>query len=1761
MKKIILLLLLLPIFGFSQTTVDLANWAFTANGNAVSNQTYVTSENASFSQTGNTAYNSAGLLMSNWGDSSYQNYRYMQITIAPTTGNLIFIQNLNFRQDRIGDGPTNYKIKYYIANSSDSYAFSETSAVTLVNDELIANNLTKSLAINRNVGNNQKLIIRFYARGGQYNGNGWRINANTLKVRGYKQSALSGTYYINSTLTPNFATLTEAISVANTVGVSGPVIFALDNANYNASTGEIFPITINKFTGTSATNTLTIKPNNKAVTIESNSTSVFNLNAARNIIINGNETLTLFTNKTGNELRSVITLTSTGNSRETDGANDNVFKNLTLKQTFHSEGQIATALYSNGISSRVTLDNVKLQDVSKGIYLDGSNVAGNLSKGWVINNISFVNSGSNKPSLGIYFNNAETYTISNSTISDIEKANTGYLGTHSGIIITGNSSGTIFNNVIKNITNTIRNGFCTALYLNSGDNLVYNNAISNISYNNYSNSDDYNYDLKAQGIYVHAGANNKIYHNTIVMNSTTNGSRSASLFIDGGTAVSVLNNIFYNAQTNGVQYAINCRINKNQLTINNNDYYSNSNVGYLDGDRNNIAAWRTATGQDSNSLSVLPAFVSATDFQLAENTSLNETLIGSNTLLSTIPKDIKNATRIAPSMGAYEVKACIAAGDQTTFGTNSWIGYVYNNTADTTNPPATPFASANYKGYVTENELFDRDSDTGNFSGLTTQLCGTYNDHFAVRYKMRKNFPAGTYVFTVGADDGYRLKVGTATVIDNFLLHSYVTSESAAITLSGNTDLILEYYEDMTHSRVSFSYTYTPCVSLTAPTGIVQSVATTTCTTGDSVVLTAQGGTPAGTTYQWGTGSVAGTNPIAGETGASITVSPTTATTYWVRRFSNDACATYSTIATTTVTPRDRNISGTGEWIGYVYSNYTNNAVTPAVNDANYRGYVTENAIFDRNAGNGPFVGRETYLCNAPSERFFVRYKMTLNLNADIYNFTVGGDDGYRLYIDGVLTTINNWNEHSYTSNSITKTFATAGTHTFILEYYNGPTTSHVSFTYNKREGDPTEFGNNVWNVYGYNEENIDIDANASSYAGYFVDPSLGINSEDRWAKTVSPSAAVTNGVTGATGWAGGQIGADNFTVVHKRKGFPCGLYQLKMDKWDDAVKIYLDGTLIFNVNGYNNNANTIVGNYYLNSESKMEVRLREGGGDAYVKMTLTDKPSTYTSAGWSAAPENTSVVVSDNLSLTTNLNVCSCTVKAGKKLVINANAALNVMENVVVESTGNIFVKNTGSLVQIKDNATFTGDVNSFTMERNTTPMIIYDFTYWSSPVVAQNLKTFSPLTLADKYYSFNGTGWVVENANTTSMTPGKGYIIRAPQGWNNTITNGGTSNGNSYVDGTFAGGTFQGVFKGKANAGDINVPILGTSGSSNLIGNPYSSPVSVTEFMKVNTGKIDGNFYFWTHKTRVSTTPNQSGNYSYSSQDYAVYNKTGGVATSPIAKKPDGNIAAGQGFFVNTTTTGGNIVFKNSMRVTGTDRNSDFFRNGNTVQTTEEDNRYWISLANADGLYSEFLLGYVDGATNGIDESYDGVTYSSGNVMLYTVISDNKLAIQGRQYPFAATDAVPVGYKVATAGQYTISINRKDGLFENQAIYLFDKTTNEYHDLTAGDFTFTSTAGTFDNRFEMRYVNETLGVDTPVVSNSDIVVYKSGNQIEVKAKNFIIDGVQVYDITGKSLFSKKGIDNSEFSTSGLNIATQVVIVKVTLDNNQTVSKKVIMN
>jgi len=65
---------------------------------------------------------------------------------------------------------------------------------------------------------------------------------------------------------------------------------------------------------------------------------------------------------------------------------------------------------------------------------------------------------------------------------------------------------------------------------------------------------------------------------------------------------------------------------------------------------------------------------------------------------------------------------------------------------------------------------------------------------------------------------------------------------------------------------------------------------------------------------------------------------------------------------------------------------------------------------------------------------------------AGVYRFTVGSDDGVRLWIDGSLK-INQWIDRAYTTNAV-DVYLNAGYHNFRLDYYEKGSGARVSFAY-----------------------------------------------------------------------------------------------------------------------------------------------------------------------------------------------------------------------------------------------------------------------------------------------------------------------------------------------------------------------------------------------------------------------------------------------------------------------------------------------------------------------------------------------------------------------------------------------------------------------------------------------------------------------------------------------------------------------------------------
>ncbi|WP_166921234.1 T9SS sorting signal type C domain-containing protein [Flavobacterium poyangense] len=526
---------------------------------------------------------------------------------------------------------------------------------------------------------------------------------------------------------------------------------------------------------------------------------------------------------------------------------------------------------------------------------------------------------------------------------------------------------------------------------------------------------------------------------------------------------------------------------------------------------------------------------------------------------------------------------------------------------------------------------------------------------------------------------------------------------------------------------------------------------------------------------------------------------------------------------------------------------------------------------------------------------------------------------------------------------------------------------------------------------------------------------------------------------------------------------------------------------------------------------------------------------------GWTNGPPTINQPVHFATSYTSggDINSCSCTIASTANIVISSGNTLTITNGLTVANGGTLTFENNSSLVQKNNNATNSGIIRY----KRKTALRVYDYGYWSTPVSPKKLVDVSPLTLSDKYMGFNGNGWVITNPNTV-MTVGKGYIIRGPQNHSKTVRE-----------------EFTAIFEGTPNNGVINAETVEAS-KFYLVGNPYPSALDVNEFLKENTF-MNGTLYFWTHNTPISPTTNK-----YVADDYASFNLTGGVLTGPAPsgddapgnnnEEPKGYVAAGQSFFISAETPG-TINFNNDMRIGG-DKNGQFFKPAKPSKEKTTRNRIWLNMTNQETIFKQILLGYVDGATNGFDKNYDGESFDGNpNLDFYSIATDRNLVIQGRALPFTDADIIPLGYRSAVAGGFSIEIGKIDGDLINKNVYLEDKTTGKIHNLKTGKYTFTTAKGTFADRFVLRYTDKTLGTGDFENTENNVLVTVKNKVLKVVSAKETIKEVTIYDVSGKQLYNKKKVGETELQIANLQSANQVLLIKITLDNNHTTTKKVI--
>jgi hypothetical protein len=523
---------------------------------------------------------------------------------------------------------------------------------------------------------------------------------------------------------------------------------------------------------------------------------------------------------------------------------------------------------------------------------------------------------------------------------------------------------------------------------------------------------------------------------------------------------------------------------------------------------------------------------------------------------------------------------------------------------------------------------------------------------------------------------------------------------------------------------------------------------------------------------------------------------------------------------------------------------------------------------------------------------------------------------------------------------------------------------------------------------------------------------------------------------------------------------------------------------------------------------------------------------STVWNSGWSEGEPNaiTDAIIDGTYTTTTNgaFSANSLTVNSAKSLTINSLTNIKVLNEVI--NNGTLIVENNANLIQVND-VTNTGAI---TVNRNSNALYRLDYTLWSSPVTgAQTLANFSPLTSLNRFYDYDTNGnQYVAVPSTSTFVAGKGNLIRMP---NEDLLSG-------YNGGT-ATLTYNGVFTGIPNNGNVQVTLSGFNAKYNLVGNPYPSVIDADAFIDHNNpATIESTLYFWRKK-----------NAAIVGTAYASYTLGGATSVEPGVPAPNGKIQVGQGFFVQAKfgTTVGNF-FTNAMRDVAP-TSTQFYK---TRQVAQKD-RLWLNLTSTTGVFSQALVAYISDATSGVDK-YDGKYINDSPIALTSNINNDEYTIQGRP-AFDVADIVALNFKTDKAGDYTIAIDHTDGLFASgQDIYLVDNTTGTETNLKSAAYTFTAAAGVDNSRFSLKY-QKTLKVDAPAFNENSVYIYSKNGTLYVNSGKIAINNIQVYDVQGRLIAERKNVKANTTTLENLKANNQVLLVKISGANNEEVTKKIL--
>ncbi len=540
---------------------------------------------------------------------------------------------------------------------------------------------------------------------------------------------LNGVYTIDQSGSGNYISFSAATDALKTQGINGPVIFNVADGTYE----ETFRL--NEITGSSGTNTITFQSQSQDstkviinYTTSSDNRYVFQLDSTDYITF---KQLTF--QSLGSDYPRVLNINGTAT-------------NITIENC-RFLGYNTTSSYDNYAliysyddqTDNLLIQNNTFSNGSFGVRIDGYN-SSTLSTGTQILNNKFID----QSQYGIYLQYQDAPVVNNNIMNmDRDPAHAIYF------YVCDNAF-----EVRKNKINMVQGDW--GIYLDNCDGndtqrgLIANNFVT-IQANGYSN-----------GIYIYYSTYQNIYHNSVYLTSGATGSYGA-FCQTGGSNITVKNNIFANF---GGNYAFNVKT-PAAVTSNNNNYFATGNflACWDDSNKETLADLQAVSG-DANSVSVNPAFFSATDLHTTtfRLEGLGATDVG-------ITTDIDGDTRA----GTFDIGADEFTGDGTALAGTYTIG-------GTTGPT----------NFATFTEAVDSLNEVGISSSVIFDVAdGSYNEQISI-LPIAGTDAGNTVTFQSESGDSSKVKISFDSGSgNNYVVKlngaDYVTFKKMTISATNNT--------------------------------------------------------------------------------------------------------------------------------------------------------------------------------------------------------------------------------------------------------------------------------------------------------------------------------------------------------------------------------------------------------------------------------------------------------------------------------------------------------------------------------------------------------------------------------------------------------------------------------------------------------------------------------------------------------------------------------------------------------------------------------------------------------------------------------------------------------------------------------------------------------------------------------------------------------------------------------------------------------------